>query len=82
MKCMRHGFTQPSRPHSSNSSREERVRKIQEYDAARPPYISPRIFCNESTPEVNSAAEDHSESEPGSSARSREHPNGHLAPPT
>lgn len=51
MNCMRHGFTQPSRPHSSNSSGEKRVRKIQEYDAARPPDISPRISCNESTPQ-------------------------------
>ena len=31
---------------------------------------------------VDSATEDHRESEPGSGARSREHPNGHLAPPT
>ncbi|KIM57967.1 hypothetical protein SCLCIDRAFT_1219019 [Scleroderma citrinum Foug A] len=40
--CMRHGLTQPSRPHSSNFPEGKRVRKIQEYDAARSPTSSPR----------------------------------------
>lgn len=38
--CLRHGLTKPSRPHSGTPSREDGVRKVQEYDDAAAACIS------------------------------------------
>lgn len=48
-RCLRHGFTRPSRPHSGTPPESKAVRKVKEYNAAPPPYIDP---SGESTPPV------------------------------